>query len=725
MLPVLAFSAVMGFVFWRQQREAFEARFLERVRAMAVALDRELEGHVRALQVLGHSPRLAGDDLRGFYAEAGRVREAQQTWSTVLLTDPAGGEVFDVRRPFGAALPHGALGVTAARVAVGGRPAVSALLRDPVSGDHVTAVMVPVKRGADVSHVLVAVIEIPAWLRFLSSYPVAADATMTLLDQDGIVIARTLNHERWIGQRPAPALYESSRHRFEHAYRSVGLEGQWFYSAHSRSAVSSWTVATGVPVVGVERELRGSTVAISGGAVATAALAVALALVFGRRVARPVTALARSASVLATGERPAPSPPTTIEEVAEVAHAFDDAAGRLRVLLDNERAARAQAEAANRLKDEFLATLSHELRTPLNAVFGWARVLRAGSAAPDALDRGLEVIERNAVAQVRLIEDLLDVSRIVTGKMRLSVRGVELPAVVEAALDAIRPAATAKDIRLSSVLDPAAGPVIGDPDRLQQVVWNLLSNAIKFTPRGGRVQATLARVTSHVEIAVSDSGLGMAPELLPHVFERFQQGDSSSTRQHGGLGIGLALVRHLTELHGGSVEARSGGAGQGATFIVKLPISLAAEPPLPSRVHPTVSVERVPVAGPSLKGVRLLLVDDQPDTLELFGHLLGRTGAEIETATSVAEAMSAFARRPPDVLMADVEMPGEDGYALIRRVRALDPAKGGAVPAVAVTAYGRVEDRVRLLAAGYSMHVSKPVEPAELIAVLATLARRT
>ena len=259
MLPVLAFSAVMGIVFWRQQREAFEARFLERVRAMAVALDRELEGHVRALQVLGHSPRLAGGDLRGFYAEAGRVREAQQTWSTVLLTDPAGGEVFDVRRPFGAALPHGALGVTAARVAVAGRTAVSALVRDPVSGDHVTAVMVPVKRGADVSHVLVAVIEVPAWLRFLSSYPVAADATMTLLDQDGIVIARTLNHERWIGQRPAPALYESSRNRSEHAYRSVGLEGQWFYSAHSRSAVSGWTVATGVPVVGVERELRGST----------------------------------------------------------------------------------------------------------------------------------------------------------------------------------------------------------------------------------------------------------------------------------------------------------------------------------------------------------------------------------------------------------------------------------------------------------------------------------
>jgi CheY-like chemotaxis protein len=274
-------------------------------------------------------------------------------------------------------------------------------------------------------------------------------------------------------------------------------------------------------------------------------------------------------------------------------------------------------------------------------------------------------------------------------------------------------------------LDPNAGPISGDQTRLQQVVWNLLSNAIKFTPRGGRVQVTLARVNSHVEIAVSDSGVGIAPELLPHVFERFQQGDSTSTRQHGGLGIGLALVRHLTELHGGSVEARSGGAGQGATFVVKLPISLAAEPPSPSRVHPAVSLEPVPVAGASLRGVRLLLVDDQADTLELFGHLLGRTGAEIETAASVPEAMAAFARRPPDVLVADVEMPGEDGYALIRRVRALDPVKGGAVPAVAVTAYGRVEDRVRLLAAGYSMHVPKPVEPAELVAVLATLARRT
>jgi signal transduction histidine kinase/ActR/RegA family two-component response regulator len=724
-LPVLAFSAVMGVVFWRQQRAAFEQRFLERVRAMAVALDRELEGHARALQVLARSPRLAAGDLRGFYEEASSVRAEQRLWATIILADPAGAQLINLRRPFGAPLPASSIEPAAlASVATSGRTVVSALVKGAVTGGYTTAVMVPVRRGGTVPYVLLAAIDVPAWLQFLASYPVARDATMTLLDQNGLVIARTLNHERVVGQRPAPALYESSRRLPESAYRSLGLEGQWFYSAHSRSEFSGWTVATGVPVAGVERELRGSTVAIATGAAAMAALAIGLALMFGRRVARPVTALARSASVLATGQRPGPPPTTAITEVAEVAHAFDDAADRLRGLLEQERAARADAEAANRLKDEFLATLSHELRTPLNAVFGWARMLRGGAMDPPTLARGLEVIERNAMAQVKLIDDLLDVSRIVTGKMRLNVRPVDLPAAVENAMDAIRPAANARAIALEAVLDPAAGPVMGDPDRLQQVVWNLLSNAIKFTPRGGHVQVSLARVSSHVEITVSDSGQGIEPELLPHVFERFHQGDSSSTRRHGGLGIGLALVRHLAELHGGGVSVRSAGIGHGATFTVRLPISLAAETPGPTRVHPVVSDAVVAVPGVALQGIRLLLVDDERDTLDLFAHLLARTGAEIETATSVAEAMARFDRRPPDVLIADVEMPEEDGYALIRRVRSLDPARGAAVPAVAVTAYGRVEDRVRLLAAGYNMHVPKPVEPAELVAVIAALARR-
>jgi signal transduction histidine kinase/CheY-like chemotaxis protein len=724
-LPVLAFSAAMTVVFWRQQRDAFEERFLERVHAVAFALDRELAGHARALQVLARSPRLARGDLRGFYEEASAVRAEQPLWATIILVQPDGTQRINLRRRLGEPLPRSGIDPALLQaVARSEREAVSPLVTGAVSSNYTTAVMVPVRQQGTVPYILLAAIDVPGWLQFLSSYPVARDATMTLLDQNGIIVARTLNHEQWVGKRPAAELSERSRRLPEAAYRSMGLEGQWFYSAHSRSPFSGWTVATGVPAAGVEAELRDSTIAIVIGALAAAALAVGLALLFGRRVARPVVALARSATTLATGRPPAPATPTKIAELAEVNRAFDDASSRLRTLLAAERSARDEAEAANRMKDEFLATLSHELRTPLNAVFGWARMLRRGDARQDTLRHGLEVIERNAVAQAKLIEDLLDVSRITTGKMRLQVRAVDMPAVVEAAIDSMRQAAAAREIRVQPLLDPAAGPVIGDPDRLQQVAWNLLSNAIKFTPKGGRVQVSLRRIDSHVELAVSDTGQGIAPELLPHIFERFRQGDSSSTRQHGGLGIGLALVRHLVELHGGTVSVRSAGVDAGTTFVVRLPISLAVEPPAARRGHPTVSDLDAPMVTTSLKGLRLLLVDDERDTLDLFAQVLGSAGAQIETATSTEEAQACFARRPPDVLVADVEMPGADGYALIERVRALAPSRGGDVPAVAVTAYGRVEDRVRLLAAGFNMHVPKPVEPAELITVVATLARR-
>jgi CheY-like chemotaxis protein len=390
-------------------------------------------------------------------------------------------------------------------------------------------------------------------------------------------------------------------------------------------------------------------------------------------------------------------------------------------LLENERHARAEAETANRLKDDFLAVLSHELRTPINAVFGWARLLRTAKGEEQTLEHGLTVIERNAAAQVKLIEDLLDVSRIVTGKMRLDVRMVDVAAAVESAIESVRHAAEMKDIRLVSVLDPRAGAIAGDPDRLRQVVWNLLSNAIKFTRKGGRVQVRLARVGTRVEIAVADTGAGIAPELLPHIFERFRQGDSTSTRQQGGLGLGLALVKHIVELHGGAVRVESAGPGMGATFVVELPVS-----PGPTAALTPSAPAGAGVAMPavSLQGLRVLVVDDDRDTLDLFARVLAETGAELRTASSSQEAMAIFSQWRPGVLLSDIEMPGEDGYTLIRRVRALDPSQGGDVPAVAVTAYSRVEDRVRLLGAGYNMHVPKPVEPAELMVVLAALARR-
>lgn len=384
---------------------------------------------------------------------------------------------------------------------------------------------------------------------------------------------------------------------------------------------------------------------------------------------------------------------------------------------------------ANRLKDEFLATVSHELRTPLNAMLGWATMLRSRQLDDVTMNRALETIERNARAQNQLINDLLDVSRIITGKLRLDVRPVVLVSVIEAAIDSIRPAAEAKDIRVQSLLDPAAGPISGDPDRLQQVFWNLLSNAVKFTPKGGRVQIRLERINSHVEVTVSDTGQGISPEFLPYVFERLQQADSTTTRAHGGLGLGLAIVRHLVELHGGYVRAASAGEGKGATFMVNLPITIfRPEPTDIKRVHP-VAGDTVPLTqGPRLDGVKTLIVDDEADARELLSILLRQRGAEVMTATSAAEALAIISEstpdQRPDILVSDIGMPDQDGYMLIRQIRALAPEQGGRIPAIALTAYARTEDRIRALSSGFQSHVPKPVEPVEFVTVVANLINR-
>jgi PAS domain S-box-containing protein len=385
-----------------------------------------------------------------------------------------------------------------------------------------------------------------------------------------------------------------------------------------------------------------------------------------------------------------------------------------------------EAQESSRLKDEFLATVSHELRTPLTAILGWAHMLRTGQFGGESAIKAFETIERNARAQAQLIDDLLDVSRIITGKLRIDVRQVDPNSFVEAAIEAVRPAAEAKGIRLLKIMDTGAISVSGDPVRLQQIVWNLLSNAIKFTARGGKVQIRLERVNSHVEIAISDTGAGIAPEFLPHVFDRFRQADQRTTRQHGGMGLGLAIVRHLVELHGGNVKAESPGEGQGSTFTVRLPVApvyqVAAEG---ERVHPAAR-EMLPSfeCVERLDGVRVVVVDDEPDTRELLKAGLGQCGADVLVASSSAEALEAIQTGAPHLLISDIGMPEEDGYELIRRVRALSDENGGRLPAIALTAYARVEDRMQALRAGYQMHVPKPVELAELIAVAASLVQR-
>lgn len=393
--------------------------------------------------------------------------------------------------------------------------------------------------------------------------------------------------------------------------------------------------------------------------------------------------------------------------------------------LIREREARRQAEEADRLKDEFLATLSHELRTPLTSILGWSSMIRSGQVEGDKAARAIETIERNARSQARLIDDLLDVSRIITGNLRLDLHPLNLGAIVDTALDGLRPTADAKGIELRSSSDLSHCLVKGDSNRLRQVIWNLLSNAIKFTLRGGSVNVDLKCAEGVVRLTVSDTGEGIAPEFLPYVFDRFRQAEGSSSRKQGGLGLGLAVVRHLVELHGGNVGAYSAGPGKGSAFTVDLP--LAEERRDPARAEERKrEMERRNVKGKAVRfdGVRVMLVEDDDDSRKLLETMLKRHGADVISCASAEAALSAIARRPPDLLISDIAMPEQDGYELLRKVRALPPESGGAIAAIALTGYATRKDRERALAQGYQLHLAKPVEQAELVAAIASLVGR-
>jgi PAS domain S-box-containing protein len=409
----------------------------------------------------------------------------------------------------------------------------------------------------------------------------------------------------------------------------------------------------------------------------------------------------------------------TLEDITERKQAEE-----VRAQVIREQTARQEAEAANRMKDEFLAVLSHELRTPLTSMLGWSKILRSKKLDDKATSRALQAIERNAISQMQLIEDILDVSRIIRGQLRLNVSAVNLMPVIEAALEAVRPLAEPKEIQLNTVLDASVGSVYGDPARLQQVVWNLLTNAIKFTPKGGRVQVNLSVVsgegqqTTHkyAQIQVIDTGIGISSEFLPKVFERFRQADSTTTRSHNGLGLGLAIVRHLVELHKGIIFAQSLGTGEGATFTVRLPLLQ----------NNTVNREATgeissPVASTPLAGLKVLVVDDEADTRNFLSFMFEEYGAIATAVASVDEALAVLEQAKADILISDIGMSEQDGYTLIRKLRSLEPEKGGHIPAIALTAYTREEDRLEALSAGFQQHLSKPIDPNKLIAMVANL----
>jgi len=409
-----------------------------------------------------------------------------------------------------------------------------------------------------------------------------------------------------------------------------------------------------------------------------------------------------------------------LREAQRVAEAANTEKARL---LHSERLARAEAERANRMKDEFLATLSHELRTPLNAVLGWATILRGRENPDQEMIQGLDAIDRNARIQAQIIDDLLDMSRIISGKVRLDVQPLDLPTIVLEAVETMRASASAKGVRLQSVIDPLNATILGDPNRLQQVFWNLLSNAIKFTPKGGRVQVLLQRVNSHVDVSVVDTGEGISPDFLPYIFNRFQQADASTTRRYGGLGLGLAIVKSLVELHGGTVQAKSGGIGQGATFIISLPLTVFHPPPNEEEsAHPRSRAGDLSVAPSiSLDGVRVLAIDDDADARSLLKVMLEAAGATAHLAASAQEGLEQLLQQPVDVVICDIGMPEMDGYSFIRDVRRLRDREKSEVAAVALTAYARLQDRMEAVRAGFQNHLPKPVEPSELLAVIRSL----
>jgi signal transduction histidine kinase/ActR/RegA family two-component response regulator len=732
-VPLVCFAVYLTVGLTGTEQAAVERGLVETANALVSGVERELMSTATTLEALATSAALDRPDLEAFRSRSLRVLASQKRhgWLTIHLAASDGTPLMNALYARGAGLPKPDA-VSVRETVVAGRPTVSNLVAIP-EGTHVYAVRVPVVRDGTVKYVLTAAVSAEAQREALLSQSGVADRIAVLFDRQNTIVYRTVNAATLIGTPVTPRLAREADARSAGAIDDVNREGTPVRTVFQRSAMSGWTVAVGVPHAVLYAAQHRTLREISTVGVIFLGSSAAMAIVFARSIRRAVAALVTGAERLGgANDRPVASE-TSITELRRLGAALTEAARLIRERdaslqhqLEELRLARQAAEGANRAKDEFLAVLSHELRTPLNAVYGWARMLRGGHVTGEATHRALDAIIRNADAQVQLIDDLLDISRVIAGKVRLDVQAIDLKSVVEHAIDAVQPAADAKQIRLQPLLDPRAGRITGDPARLQQVVWNLLINAVKFTDRGGRVQVHLLRASSHVEVVVSDTGRGISSELLPLIFDRFRQADSSSSRPVGGLGLGLALVKHLVELHGGTVLAQSAGEGKGATFVVRLPVAVADlhDGPLP-RTHPSPPALERATTGVRLDGLRVLVVDDDRDALDLATAILATAGATVRTSRAAREGLALVQQWRPDVLVSDIEMPEEDGYTFIRKVRALDADHGGRTPAVALTAYGRTQDRTLSLTAGYNMHVPKPVDPGELTAIVANVAGHT
>jgi len=699
---------------WRRQRANLERQNVSTVRAISVAIDSEVEITTAALDVFGALHALDTPDLSAFDSLARRLIVQQHDWSALILAD-AHDRVL-------AAFPAGDGDDAASTPASGwartviatGTPFVSHLFEIPHARGHFVMIAVPVLRDGVARLALGARVRSNAFSEVLRQQHPPVSGTFALVDGNRRIVARTAEEATYVGTEVTSAFVDVVSKMNEGTWTGLSRTGVINYAAFSRSPRTGLIATLSVPREEIEGPLRRLLWILASVWLAILAIGAGVGLLFGRAVVHAMRSASGAALALARGQPVAPEG-SRITEIDELATGLREAS----VMLQERNRER---DEASRLKDEFLMTVSHELRTPLTAIYGWARMLSTGQMRDAQRVRAVAAIERNAKALEQLVNDLLDVSRVVSGKMRLDVQPASINDVIAAAIDSIRPAAVAKNIRVTAESDGTDPIVSGDARRLQQIVWNLLSNAVRFTPNDGRIDVDIKKEAELVTISVRDTGPGIDPQFLPHAFERFRQGVSGTTRAHGGLGLGLAIARHLTELHGGTIRAENNEPGPGAAFHVVLPARAEVKPE--PEEPPRLAGMDAPRPGARLDHMAILVADDDLNARELLVAVLESAGAEVRAASSAEDALMILESWSPGVLLSDIEMPGDDGYALMRRVRSLSGPLGRVV-AIALTAHARPEDRVRAIEAGFQWHMAKPIEPAELVSVIATLMAQT
>ncbi|NES95425.1 MAG: response regulator [Desertifilum sp. SIO1I2] len=722
----MLFAVTVVYQLSRQEQAASERRILLAARNLASTVERELSSTTRTLQALTALESLTSNDLQAFHQEATQVVQTQASWVTVILLSPEGQQLVNTLQPFGQPLPQASERDSLQEVVTTNQPAIGnfspSILKRNLSG---VPVRIPVMRDGQLQYILTAILNQTAIAQAVQAQTsIEGEWTRTIVDGQGVVVARTREPERFVGQRGTPSFLQRIEREREGVYRDTTLDNISVFIAFSQIGNSPWTAAVTVPVQVIQKPTRQALLLTVGSGLALLLVSGIGAFILSRQISRSITLAADAAAALAKGEHPHVSS-LSIREVVFLGQSLKFAANLLSQReqereenLRRAEAAREEAEAANRIKDEFLTVLSHELRTPLNPILGWSQLLRRGKLDAAMTATALETIERNAKLQTQLIEDLLDVSRILKGKLALNMAPVNLASTIEAAIATIHLAAEAKSIGVQTQFPPVALQVLGDATRLQQAIWNLLSNAVKFTPPGGQVEVQLGRVDSIAQIRVCDTGKGIHPDFVPYVFEYFRQQDSTTTRQFGGLGLGLAIVRHLVELHGGTVQAESLGEGQGATFTVSLPLFQAEQ--LRERTNAGEGGED---NGESLllKDLRVLLVDDDADTRDFLSFTLAQNEAIVTGVGSAREALAAVTQASFDVLISDIGMPGMNGYQLIQAIRARGSAPNAQLKAIALTAYAGETNQEQALRAGFDRHLAKPIEPDLLVSVILDL----